>query len=127
MGSYKVKVDTANNRFYLTVEGYITDAQAKACADESDPLLRRLRPGFAVISDITTAKPASPDGVLELMRTQTLAKELGMGRVIRVVPSETTMAVMQMARTAKEVGYEAQFAASVEEAEKMLDMLEKAH
>ena len=128
MGNFEIRADIAKNRFYVILQGFITDVQAKECADTSIAEAKKLKPGFDVISDVSTAKPASPQGVVELLRTQTYLKEHGMGRVIRVVPPQPTVAAMQIARTAKEAGYDVDTATSIEEAEKMLeDQKKKPH
>jgi hypothetical protein len=95
------------------------EAEAREAADVTIAEAKKLRPGFDVINDISTVKATSEQGVMELLRCQVFLKERGVGRVIRVVP-DFSVGSLQIARTSKQAGYEADTARSIEEAEEML-------
>jgi hypothetical protein len=122
MGSYKARADVTKNRLYIVLEGFLTNVQARECADLTIAECRKLSPGFDVITDIATAQPSTGKGAEELLRAMIFLKEHGMGRAIRVMqnPKEMTLGSYQMTRKSKEAGYDANTAASVEEAEEML-------
>ncbi|MDM8001185.1 MAG: hypothetical protein QUS33_14645 [Dehalococcoidia bacterium] len=122
MGSYKARADVTKNRLYIVLDGFLTDLQARECADLTIAECRKLRPGFDVITDITTAQPSTAKGAEDLLRAMIFLKEHGMGRPIRVMqnPKEMTLGSHQMTRKSKEAGYDVNMAASVEEAEEML-------
>ncbi len=119
MGKYWSRADVNKNRLYVVLQGFIQGDEAKEAADIAIAEAKKLRPGFDVINDISTVKATSEQGVMELLRCQTFLKERGVGRVIRVVP-EVTVGSMQIARTSKQAGYEADTARTIEEAEEML-------
>ncbi len=119
MGKFWTRADIAKNRLYVVLQGFFVEAEAREAADVTIAEAKKLRPGFDIINDISTVKATSEQGVLELLRCQVFLKERGMGRVIRVVP-ELSVGSLQIARTSKQAGYEADTATSIEEAEEML-------
>ncbi len=119
MGKFWTRADIGKNRLYIVLQGFFVETEAREAADVTIAEAKKLRPGFDIINDISTVKATSEQGVLELLRCQVFLKERGMGRVIRVVP-ELTVGSLQIARTSKQAGYEADTARSIEEAEEML-------
>lgn len=120
MGEYIVRADTAKNRLYITLRGFLTDSEVKAAADTVIAEASKLRPGFDAINDITTFEPVSPEGTAEMVRAQQFVKTHGVRRIIRIQP-QPSLGGLQLRRKAKEIGYEADTATSIEEAEKLLD------
>jgi hypothetical protein len=119
MGKFWSRADIGKNRLYVVLQGFIQADEAKEAADLTIAEAKKLRPGFDIINDISTVKATSEQGVMELLRCQVFLKERGVRRVIRVVP-EVSVGSLQIARTSKQAGYEADTAASIEEAEAML-------
>jgi hypothetical protein len=78
-----------------------------------------LRPGFDLISDIAEFSPAGDEGIKHIQRAQAFLKQHGVRHVIRVV--KNPVSAMQFQRTGKEIGYVADTAHSILEAEKRLD------
>ena len=115
-----IQVSIPKNRIYLGLDGYFDDQAAGRAADESIAGFRKLRPGFDVVTDISQFKPASPQAAEHILRAQRVLKELQAGRIVRVVGSNV-LAKMQMQRTGTQAGLEAEYAATREEAERMLD------
>ena len=120
MDKMMVRADVVKNRLYLTLVGFFSDEEMKQGSDQVIEFINKLKPGFNIINDISKFKPATPKGAEELKRAQQAAVEAGVRRTIRVIGSEG-IAQMQFARKGKESGLEADVAASVEDAEKMLD------
>ncbi|MDY7031869.1 MAG: hypothetical protein SVY10_08160 [Thermodesulfobacteriota bacterium] len=82
--------------------------------------LDKLKPGFDLINDISGFKPVSPSSVEELKKAMWYTVSLGLKRAIRIVPV-SYFAANQFSRVSKEVGFDVEFANSIEEAERMLD------
>ena len=122
MGDYEIRIDTKKNRAVLRLSGFFTDDEIKELVKEvgDQGLIDQLKPGFDVINDIRTFKPASPKGAKELFGIQSQIKEIGVGRIIRIVGSDV-LGKKQFDRNSKQAGYKAAVASSIEEAEKMLD------
>ena len=120
MGQYEVRVDKVKNRLYIMLQGFLTDAETKAASEKIMAGIQSLKPSFDVVNDISTFKPATPQGAEDVKRTQSFAKERGVRRVMRVA-DENAVSAMQLARKSKEVGYQADIVASVAEADKALD------
>lgn len=79
-----------------------------------------MRPGFAIINDISEFKPASPKAAAAMMKAQKTLKESRLNRIIRVSGSNV-LARKLFERSGKEAGYSADTVSSVEEADKMLN------
>jgi hypothetical protein len=118
--TYEIQARTGINRLYLSLRGSMGDDEAKEVADQIIQELRKLRPGFTIINDISELKPASPAATEHLRRAQEASVRHGCGRVIRVVGSQA-ITQMQWSRTLKAAHHRgAETATSVEEAEQML-------
>jgi hypothetical protein len=116
-----IRADIPRNRMYVRMVGFMTDDDARRVADAIIAEIQKLRPGFAVINDIRDLKPTSPTASDHMRRAQEASVKHGCGRVIRVI-GEQVITQMQWNRTLKAVrGSGAEAAASVEEAERMLE------
>ena len=98
----------------------MTDTEVDVTANTITAELQKLKPGFDVINDISSFKPASAQVTEKIVGVQRLVKESGVRRVIRVV-GQGGLAATQLARTGKEAGYGADTVATGEDAEKALD------
>lgn len=119
--SYKVWVDVRKNRLYIVLTGRIPDDMAKIAADMVIDEAGKLTPGFSIINDCSDMEPGSPAGVKEIRRAQAFLGYCGVKRIIRVVHPDHEAVKRQFERTPKEYP-SANTAASVEEAEKILDL-----
>lgn len=120
MGRFHSRADVGKNRLYVVLEGFFQVDEAKMAADVTIAEAKKLKPGFEVINDISTAKAVSEPGSLELLRCLVFLKERGVGRVVRVVPG-VSVGSLQIARLARQAGYQADVAGSIPDAEAMLD------
>jgi hypothetical protein len=117
---YDIEARVDKNRLYLSLRGSMSDDEAKEVADRVILEIRKLRPGFSIINDISELKPASPVATEHLRRAQEASVRHGCGRVVRVVGSQA-ITQMQWSRTLKASHHAgAQTATSIEEAEMML-------
>jgi hypothetical protein len=119
MEKYVIQADTAKNRLNITLNGFFSDAEVTAAVDKIIDEAKKLKPGFVVINDVSNFKPASQTAVGEMKRAQVFVKENGAARIIRVV-GEATLASMQLSRSGKEAGYDADTVGSLAEVEKLL-------
>jgi hypothetical protein len=115
-----IRADVARNRLYLVLIGFFQDDEVKTASDKCIAEASKLKPGFDVINDISQFKPASPKGAEEIKRAQLFIKQHGVKRVIRIV-GDAVITQAQFSRQEKEVGYNADTAATLAEAEKILD------
>lgn len=117
---YHIRADVLENRLYLSIKGFMTEEDAVIISDKASAEMRKLKRGFDVINDIRDLKPASLKASRLYSRQLDVAKEIGVGRVVRIV-GDQVITKMQLTKTLKEkVGVTAETAATVEEAEKML-------
>lgn len=117
---HEVRIDPIKNRLYLKFAGLLTADELRQAVDAGLGALDELSSGFDVITDISDFKVASPDGAQEIERAQRLLKARGMRQIIRVVGAEA-LGKMQFKRTSNETGIPWKTAASVADAERMLD------
>jgi hypothetical protein len=119
--TYEIRADGPRNRLYLRLAGFMTDDDAIRVADTIIAEIQKLKPGFAVINDIRELKPTSQTATDQMRRAQEASVKHGSGRVIRVV-GDQVVTQLQWNRTLKGVqGRGAETAATVEEAERMLE------
>lgn len=117
---YEIKTVAEKNRIYITFKGFLSVEDIKAAVNKEIEEVSKLKPGFDVIVDISDFKTSTQEGAEELARGQKLLIERGINRLIRVIGTQT-LSRMQLDRKAKETGLIAEEAASVEEAERMLE------
>ena len=117
---FDARADVVKNRLYITLKGFLTDEEAKNAAGLVIAEIRKLRPGFDVINDLSEFEAASPVGTQEIARGQKAAVGGGARRFIRVV-SQEILGAHQFQRVAKTTGVTAEVAGSVIEAERLLE------
>lgn len=118
----EVHVDVGKNRLFIRIDGRLEEAEAPSVGDSIIQAMERLRPGFALISDLTDAEPLGPVGVEQIKRLITGSRERKVGKTVRIVGRSAQIA-LQFARTSKEYQHEPYLAFSREEAERLLDGL----
>lgn len=117
---YKVHADTARNRLYITLSGFMALEEAKQCGDETIAATRKLKPGYDVITDITDFKPGTQEVAKDIERVQAHFLKSGARGGVRVV-GQNAASSMQFARVAKQAGFQSSNVATLAEAEKLLD------
>jgi hypothetical protein len=115
-----IRADVMKNRLYLILGGFFEDPEMKTIADKVIAEVKKLKPGFDIINDISQCKSASEKGILELLRAQTFIKQSGVNKVVRITGDVITQA--QFSRQGKEAGYDALTAATISDAERVLSV-----
>ncbi len=118
MGSCDTKADIAANRVYVTLRGFSSDEEMQDHVSRVATEVRKLKPGFVMISDISQMKPATPNGTKMLQDIMQLYRKQGIARIIRIV-GEDVIAKGQFNRLAREAGIEVHYVTSREQAEKL--------
>jgi hypothetical protein len=118
MGSCDVKADTASNRVYVTLRGFSSDEEMQEHVTRVATEVRKLKPGFVMISDISQMKPATPNGTKMLQDIMHLYRKQGIARIIRIV-GEDVIAKGQFNRLAKDAGIEVHYVSTRDQAEKL--------
>ena len=115
-----VRADAAKNRLYVKLAGFFDYDELKASTDKSIEEVKKLKPGFDVINDISEFKPANQDILKEIERVQIHLKKIGVRHVVRV-QGNSKLTNLQFSRIGKSVDYAAEAVDTMEEAEKLLD------
>jgi hypothetical protein len=119
MGKMDLRADTSKNRLYVVLDGYFSDQQVKEACGKVIREVKKLKPGFTAINDISGFRPATPQGAAEMQRTQGVIMQAGLARVVRITGS--ALGEMQFRRTSRNAGYAGDTAASIQQAEALLD------
>jgi hypothetical protein len=121
---YETKAHVDANYLYIRLRGLMQMPEAEAATAAVIAEARALKPGFAIINDISEARPTSPE-IAEVIKTAQRAL-FGMGakRVVRIVGAGAAATSLQFARTQREsnAAYESHIAATLEDA---LELLQK--
>ncbi|MHB8104110.1 MAG: hypothetical protein ACYDG5_01030 [Dehalococcoidales bacterium] len=117
---YTIKADVKKNRLYVTLVGFFQHELMKECTDKTIEEVKKLKPGFDVITDLSQFKPVGQDTLDEVARGQAFFKKSGIRHGIRV-EGQSKLTSGQFNRAGKTVDYNPDIVASVEEAEKLLD------
>jgi hypothetical protein len=115
----EIRTNRERNRLYLFLTGFWSDELAITVTDRIEKEAAVLKPGFSIINDISTLRPATPSGAERIKACQTWLAAHGAKRIVRIVCGGSTVTKLQFARTSKDL-YEADTASSIEEAERML-------
>lgn len=116
---FQITSNTAKNRLYITVAGYLEEPERKAAMKALVAEAGTLQPGFDVISDITGLHPSNQAGFNDFLRARSALKLKGLGRVVRVVG--IPLSRIQLTRISEEAGFAADQVESLEAAEALLD------
>ncbi|HAO20265.1 MAG: hypothetical protein BWK80_25695 [Desulfobacteraceae bacterium IS3] len=117
---FKLNADRIKNRLYLKLDGTFSEADVKSAEGQILRAARTLRPGFDIINDISGFKPVKPEVSVHIAHIQDEVMKMSVGRIVRVVGGNA-LGKMQLSRTSREAGYNALAAATLQEAEKLLD------
>jgi methyl-accepting chemotaxis protein len=124
MDGHDSRIVVEKNRLYVGLRGCMGASEVRLASAEFIQNARQLRPGFGIISDLSTFVPTSEEGRLELQALQKSLKDLGVGHVVRVVPASAKVGAKQLQRSSQAAGYTAMEAPTAAEAERLLDELE---
>ncbi len=117
---YKFKIDPVKNRLYITLEGFFSTEEMKQCSDETIEVVKQLKPGYDVITDISQFSPVGVDALEEIKRVQEYFRISGVRYGVRVV-GKSVVTGMQFKRIGKSVGFRSTNFATLAEAEHFLD------
>lgn len=119
--NYDIRANAAKNRLYLKLEGTMSEDDARKVYETILAEIEKLKPGWAVVNDISALKPADDKASEYLRKAQAASAKAGVKRVVRVVGSQS-ITNLQWNRTLQETqGIRADVVASVADAEKLLD------
>lgn len=117
---FTVRADTQKNRLYVKLVGFFEYQEMKEATDATIEGIGKLQPGYDIINDISEFKPVGQDTLKEIERGQVYFKKSGIRCGVRV-EGKAKLSNYQFNRIGKAVEYEALAAATMEEAEKLLE------
>jgi hypothetical protein len=118
-----VHADVVKNRLYITFTGSFNDEDSLSAMNKTLTEIKKMRPGFSVITDISHFKPATAKALERIQVGQQAIAKQGVRRIIRIVDRSHITGQMQFLRMGKQVydSVDPNIATSVQEAEAMLD------
>lgn len=120
---YQSRADIDQNRLYVTLKGRIASKESKQAASQVIADLKKLNPGFDVVTDISEFEPATKKEVDMLIKVHKVLIESGVDRIARVIGSEikATVGKIQFERASKLTKVVAENFDSVADADRYLD------
>jgi hypothetical protein len=118
---YQVRADAKKNRLYLTIGEMTEDSEMEALVNEIEHQIQNLEKGFDCVTDLQGSELRSASAEDFIFRAQQILADAGMANVVRVIKRFGAMAHFQFDNISVSVGYHAQNANSLEEAEAILD------
>ena len=118
---YQVRADAKKNRLYITIGEMMEDAEMEGLVNEIEHEIQKLEKGFDCITDLQGYELRSASAEDFIFRAQKILADAGMSHVVRVIKRFGSIAHFQFDNISVSVGYHAQNASSLEEAEKILD------
>ncbi len=122
--SYTIRADRTKNRLYVILKGFFTEEQSHEALQTTLAELKKMKPGFSVITDISEFKPATQEVLERMQNGQKAIAASGVQRIVRVVDRKFITGQLQFLRQGKQI-YQGQqevvMAPSLEEAERLLD------
>ena len=118
VGTCDVKADLATNRLYVTLAGFSNDQEMEQHLARVAAEVRKLAPGFIMISNISQMKSTTPHGTKLLQDIMQLYKKHGIAKIIRIV-GDDVIAKSQFNRLSKEASIPVDYVHSMAEAEKL--------
>jgi hypothetical protein len=121
MGEWSIDVDESANRLYMKLSGHFDEEDAAEATDEVVDAAGFLTDGFEMISDLKELQIGDPGAAEQLERGKSDLADRGLAAAVRVPPT-----AVSSQDQFEEVGEDAESywletAASVEEAERLLD------
>ncbi len=121
-GTYRVRIDPNKNRLYVEMKGQLSEGQILSAVDDVIVGVGQLKPGFSVVTDLATFEPATPKGAEDVRQAQAFVARQPSGRVIHVV-GQGGSGDTQLTRSGRAGVFAPETAASISEAEALLDRL----
>jgi len=115
---YSIEADPGKNRLYITL-GPKNDGDELSVMTSLNKELKKLTPGFTVLTDFSAFLPVRQDDARLITSAQETLLKKGMGMSARVVNSAVVR--MQVERRARETDFPSRTVETVEEAEIFLD------
>lgn len=119
-GTYRVRIDPIRNRLYVELRGALSEGQILSAVDDVIVGVGRLKPGFSVVHDLATFRPATPKGAEDVRQVQAFVARQPLGRIIHVM-SPGDSAEVSVTRTGRAGAFAPETAASLSEADALLD------
>lgn len=120
---YQSRADIEQNRLHVTLKGRIASKESEQAASQVIADLKKLSPGFDVVTDISEFEPATQKEVDILIQVHKILLKSGVNRIARVIGSEikATVGKIQFERASKLTKIVAKNFNSVADADRYLD------
>ncbi len=122
----KVSADVKRNRLIIRLFGSVQKRDIERIYTDIRFCVADLKPGFAVITDLTEARIGHLAGINTFIKITRYLSEKKVGPVVRVV-GQAKVIFTQIAKLSQQIsGYQAMYAKDMEEAEVILaDLIDK--
>jgi hypothetical protein len=119
---FDIKINEAKNAILCVLIGQFDYAEAERYVEKFKEGVNKLKPGYAVISDLRDFSPAKEDARKVLQEAIEYSVAKGRGRVIRILNDSlgATVGNIQLNKASRKMGYEVEVVSTLAEAEEKL-------
>jgi hypothetical protein len=86
MPAFELQCESVRNLLRISYHGRVTTADTRLLAGEAKKILPQLRPGFTVLTDLTSLESMDLGCVPHVTGVMELFKARGIGTTVRVIP-----------------------------------------
>jgi hypothetical protein len=86
---HKIDFEEKENILWIKIEGIYNLEQANKAHDEIKAILKNVKRGFTVLTDMSLLQEMSPDSFKSISKTMDMFNEYGVGHVVRIVPDSS--------------------------------------
>ncbi|MEW6186197.1 MAG: hypothetical protein AB1585_10715 [Thermodesulfobacteriota bacterium] len=116
---FKLKIDTAKNRLYVTLIGFFPPIEMAKWSGETIAAAKKMKRGYDVIIDLSQFKPTTPEGTKEIEKVQSFFKLSGAKQGVQVI-GDNVLGGLQFKRMSITSGFDPSNVNTLAEAEKLL-------
>jgi hypothetical protein len=86
---HKIDFNEKENILWIKIEGMYNLEQANKAHDEIEAILKNVKKGFTVLTDMSLLQEMSHDSFKSISKTMDMFNEYGVGHVVRIVPDSS--------------------------------------
>jgi hypothetical protein len=85
----EVTGDVSCNRILIRHLGHVTTAEMRACIENVERLLPKMRAGFTLLTDLSGLDSMELDCAVDIGRMRDACKVMGIGTAVRIIPDQS--------------------------------------
>ena len=83
---FQLEIEPTANLIKLTFIGHLSAKEMKACAEQFKELLKQVRPGFRLLTNLSGIEAMDMDSAPYIKEVMDACNQAGIGTVVRIIP-----------------------------------------